>query len=115
MARVLVADDDEGVRDCLQELLETERHEVVVVTNGADALACAPETFELILADLRMPPMDGDELKRELDSRHLQVPFVLLSGDPDAPCIAEQIGAFGFLPKPVDEDVLLSVVTHAVA
>jgi DNA-binding NtrC family response regulator len=115
MARVLVADDDDDVRDCIQEVLETDHHEVVVVTNGADALLCAIETFQVIVADLRMPAMGGDELKRELDSRHLEVPLILVSSDPDAPLIAARIGAFGFLPKPFDQDVLLTAVTHAVA
>ena len=63
MAQILVAEDDEGVREFLVEALELFGHEVRVASNGMEAASLlGAQGFDVLLTDLRMPKVDGLEL-----------------------------------------------------
>src|SRR5712691_6397321 len=66
--RILVVDDDAGARAALAVLLGLEGHRVEMVENGLQALeVLAGRSYDVILSDLRMPGMDGDELYRRIE------------------------------------------------
>ena len=115
-ARILVVDDDPGLLRLLTIRLRAENYEVEAVESAALALA-ATSRFrpELVITDLRMDQMDGIGLLKELQSRYPGLKVIILTAHgtiPDA-VHATQLGAFGFLTKPVDKQELLDQVQKA--
>jgi two-component system response regulator GlrR len=115
-ARILVVDDDPGLLRLLTIRLRAENYEVEAVESAAQALA-ATSRFrpELVITDLRMDQMDGIGLLKELQSRYPGLKVIILTAHgtiPDA-VHATQLGAFGFLTKPVDKQELLDQVQKA--
>ncbi len=111
---VLVVDDDPDIRETLRFVLEEAGYRVYSAENGKDALevlAGADPLPGLILLDLMMPIMSGDEMLRALKAvhalAHIPVTIVTASGAPMPPL------ATGLLKKPVDLDVLLRVVARS--
>lgn len=113
--RVLVVDDEEAVARMLVEALGEEGHVVKMATDGRQALdLLAREPFDLVLADLKMPGLDGEQLYGEIRHRTPGPgPVVLLtSGDTvgaDAEAVASRTG-LELLRKPFDIDSLLRCV-----
>ncbi len=115
-ARILVVDDDPGLLRLLTIRLRAENYEVEAVESAALALA-ATSRFrpELVITDLRMDQMDGIGLLKELQTRYPGLKVIILTAHgtiPDA-VHATQLGAFGFLTKPVDKQELLDQVQKA--
>ena len=115
-ARILVVDDDPGLLRLLTIRLRAENYEVEAVESAALALA-ATSRFrpELVITDLRMDQMDCIGLLKELQSRYPGLKVIILTAHgtiPDA-VHATQLGAFGFLTKPVDKQELLDQVQKA--
>jgi two-component system response regulator GlrR len=115
-ARILVVDDDPGLLRLLTIRLRAENYEVEAVESGALALATASRFRpDLVITDLRMDPMDGIGLLRELQARYPGLKVIMLTAHgtiPDA-VQATQMGAFGFLTKPIDRQELLDQVQRA--
>lgn len=108
---VLVVDDDPDIRETLRFVLEDAGYPVYTAENGRQALevlGTASPLPGLILLDLMMPVMSGDEMLRALKTMHafVGIPVTILtaSGAPMPPL------ATGLLKKPVDLDVLLRIV-----
>src|SRR5262245_11234150 len=115
---VYVIDDQQAVRDALAEMLRLFGYSVEVFP-AADAfleriLAARPGC---IVADVRMPGMDGIELVRELARRQVSLPVVLVSGHADVPMAVAAIkaGAEDFIEKPVDDTQLLAAINRCFA
>ena len=110
-AWVLVVDDDDDCREAIVETLEEAGYRALGVASGQRALEAIHDDPFLVLADLRMPGMNGSELltamQAELGSR--MPPVVFLTGAD--PSMIENLAA-PVLSKPVDPDQLLSVVGH---
>ena len=103
-ARVLVADDEEGIREFLAESLEKEGHEIVQAADGAEALSLArAEPFDVIVTDLKMPKLDGMSLVRTLRTEQPDVEIIVLTafGDVATAVEAMKLGVFDYLQKPV--------------
>ena len=115
-AKVMVVDDDPGLLRLLTIRLRAENYEVEPVANGPLALeAAARFRPDLVITDLRMEPMDGVVLLRELQVRYPGLKVILLTAHgtiPDA-VRATQSGAFSFLTKPVEKQELLDQVQKA--
>jgi len=115
-ARILVVDDDPGLLRLLTIRLRAENYEVEPVESGAQALAAASRFRpDLVVTDLRMDEMDGIGLLKELQNRYPGLKVIILTAHgtiPDA-VQATQMGAFGFLTKPVDKQELLDQVHRA--
>jgi len=112
MARILVADDEAGVRSFLAETLELGGHEVSQAADGEEALALlARRAFDLLVTDLRMPKRDGMEVLREAHARQPDLEVIVLTahGSVSSAVEAMRLGAFDYLQKPVDgpDQVLL--------
>lgn len=115
--RVLVVDDDVGVRKAYERWLRSRGHDVVEVANGLDAVKRAREqNFEVVVSDVHMPDLDGVELLRKLHESDSDLPVLLISADPDVASAlkAVEYGAFEYLSKPVDLGQLEASVARAI-
>ncbi len=112
--RILVVDDDEGVREALSEFLRSLGYVVVPVTNGEEALTeFGMGEFDVVMADLIMPNMDGLELLRRIrEIKNEGVIFLMITGHPSINTAVEAInrGADDYITKPFHlEDVKLRI------
>ncbi len=115
---IFVVDDDEDVRSSLQALLEAEGFAAESFESASAFLASdAAARPGCLIADIRMPDMDGLELQEELVRRKIGLPVIVVTGHGDVPLAvrAMKAGALDFLEKPYDEAVLLSSVQRALA
>ena len=116
-ATVLVVEDDFDLRDALVPILEYEGHRVVSAANGREALdrLHAMPRPSLILLDLMMPVMSGEEFRAEQlrDPALASIPVVVVSAHPSAEEQAARIGAAAVLKKPFDVDELLEQVRRS--
>ena len=104
MGRILVVDDEEGVRSFLAESLEIDGHHVEEAANGQEALErLRSRSFDLVLTDLRMPGMDGLELLQKVLAEQPEVEFIVLTahGNVENAVQAMKLGAFDYIQKPV--------------
>ncbi|MGD8276480.1 MAG: sigma-54 dependent transcriptional regulator [Gemmatimonadota bacterium] len=116
MARVLVVDDEEGIRKVLRQLLEYEGHEVVLASGGGEALsAFEQDRPDLTLLDVKMARMDGLEVLdriREMDGAAVVI-MISGHGTIETAVEATRRGAWDFLEKPLDADRLLVTIRNA--
>jgi two-component system response regulator AtoC len=107
--RVLVIDDDPGLRDYLEALASSRGYRVYTAASGEDALRSLDQTRpDLVTLDLVLPGMDGLETLRRLKERLPDLPVVMLSGHGQARNIVEamKLGATDFLRKPFEVEEL---------
>jgi CheY-like chemotaxis protein len=112
---IVIVDDDEETRDTLASVLESSGYRVSTATSGRqalDALAGMPVLPRLVLLDLIMPGMSGDELVHELkrQPRLAGVPVVLFSGASELRRRSSQLAVAGWLSKPGSLEDLLDLV-----
>ncbi|NLI73037.1 MAG: sigma-54-dependent Fis family transcriptional regulator [Bacteroidales bacterium] len=116
MAKILVIDDERSIRNTMKDILEFEKHKVVVAENGRVGLDTAlHEEFDLIFSDIKMPEMDGMELLDQLQESAIETPVVMISGHGNISTAVECIkkGAFDFIEKPIDLNRMLVTVRNA--
>jgi len=110
---ILVVDDERGIREMLQAVLQDEKLAVTSVASGEEALAAlSRELFDLILLDVWLPGMDGLEVMRQVRAAGHRMPIVMISGHASAELAARAVreGALDFIEKPLSlERVLVSV------
>ena len=114
--RILVVDDEEAIRLALGELLASAGHEVREAETGDVALAALEgAAADLVLADLRMPGMDGMQLLEAIRGRFPETLVVLVTaqGDERTAVQALKLGAYDYLPKPFDNEEIRATVRHA--
>ena len=115
---VLVVDDEKGVRDSLQLVLEYEGYRVLKAATGHEGLEKTEvEEPHVLLLDVKMPGLDGMEVLERLRPRETGRVVVMISGHADVPTAVEatRIGAYDFLEKPLDQDKVLLVMRNAMA
>src|SRR5256884_4979831 len=113
---ILVVDDEKPQRDILQEILTAAGYDVTSAASGEAALKFAKErSFDLALTDLKMTGMDGIELLQHLLTMDKSIVVILLTahGTIDSAKEALRRGAFDYLQKPFDRDVLLGTIKRA--
>ncbi len=102
--KILVVDDEDSIRRILSNVLSSKGHYCDTAADGAEALEkfnAAP--FDAVIADIRMPRVDGVQLTRELTGRHEDLPVMLMTGfiDQYEYDNAVKAGASAFIKKPV--------------
>lgn len=116
MARLLVVDDEEGIRHVLTQLFDYEGHEVRAAASGPEAIAVYAEFRpDLTFMDVKMARMDGLEALsrlREIDP-HAVVVMISGHGTIDTAVEATRRGAYDFLEKPLDTDRILLILRNA--
>jgi len=113
---ILVAEDDEDIRDFVVQALADAGYAVVDAPNGAEALAHVDrQPPRAILLDMRMPVMDGWQFAQQYRKRSLSAPIIVMTAAYDAKARAAEIGAAGLRGKPFDLRGLLDVVQRTVS
>lgn len=120
MARILLAEDEKGLRTLLARALALDGHEVVTANDGAEALELITRTqgaFELLLTDIRMPVMDGIALALATARDHPQVTILLMTGYADQRERASGLEALihDVIAKPFSLGTIRSAVNGALA
>lgn len=119
MARILVVDDEIGIRELLSEILYDEGHTVELAENAAQARAARQRSRpDLVLLDIWMPDTDGVSLLKEWSAQGLlDMPVIMMSGHAtvDTAVEATRIGAVDFLEKPITLQKLLKAVAAGLA
>ena len=119
MARILVVDDEVGIRELLSEILYDEGHTVELAENAAQARAARLRMRpDLVLLDIWMPDTDGVSLLKEWGSQGLlDMPVIMMSGHAtiDTAVEATRIGAMDFLEKPITLQRLLKTIAAGLA
>jgi two-component system, NtrC family, response regulator GlrR len=116
--RILVVDNDPATCRLLRLRLGAANYEVQCLSSAQAALdACVPLRPDLVISDLRMDPIDGLGLLKELKSRWPEISVIILTAHGTIPAAvqATRCGAFGFLVKPVEKLELLGQVKRAIA
>lgn len=104
-ARLLVVDDESGIRDIFVHLIGGLGHEVVTAARGSEALKRAQAApFDIVFCDMMMPGMNGFEVLSGLRQSHESLPVVIMTGCSADECESEarMLGAFAFLKKPFE-------------
>ncbi|SFW62548.1 MULTISPECIES: response regulator [Luteibacter] len=117
MAKILAVDDSASMRSMVAFTLRGAGHDVEEAENGQAALDTAGNhKFDLILADVNMPVMDGISMVREIRTRpgYSGVPILMLTteSNPEKKMEGKAAGATGWLVKPFDPDQLLATVAR---
>lgn len=114
--RILVADDEEGIRESLRLILE-DRYEVAFAEDGQAVCATlATQRFDLVLLDIKMPKLDGLHVMKRLKEAGTSLPPILVLTAYQSVELAKEavrLGAVGYLPKPFDRDELLQAIREA--
>jgi len=116
MANVLIVDDELGMRQFLTHLLQREGHNVRVAENGRAAMdRLREEKADLILSDVRMPDMSGIELLRSAREFLPEVEVIMMTAFANVDTAREAflLGAYDFVQKPFDNDLLKETVARA--
>lgn len=114
--RVLIADDEAVIRMGLRTMLEEKGHQVVAATDGASALQMTrTEKPDVVLLDIKMPGMDGLEAARRI-MQERPTPVVMLTAFSQRELVneAREASVFGYLVKPVKEELLDATLDLAV-
>ncbi len=118
--RILIVDDEPNVRLMLETALVSVGYAVTAASDGQGALDMLSQRgsdHDLVLLDLLMPRMDGMELLRQLRSRGIGIPVVILTAHGSIPeaVAAMKLGAIDFLTKPIPPDALRRIVAEVIA
>lgn len=116
MSKILIVDDEARILLLLQSLLKANGYETVTAKDGNTALELVKnDAFDLIITDLRMAPMDGMTLFREIKTIHPNIPVILLTAyaSVETAIDAMKNGAFDYLTKPFKVDEMLATVKRA--
>jgi two-component system, NtrC family, response regulator HydG len=116
--RILIVDDEAGLRTSLAANLELEGYEVVEAGGGAGAVELVREApFDLVISDVRMPGMSGIDVFREIRRIRHEIPVILMTGFTAEKLLAEALGegVFAVLSKPVAVDQLIALIARVIA
>ena len=128
MSKILIIDDERGIRNTLKEILADEGHEVEVAENGKQGLEMAQaKAYDLIFSDIKMPEMDGMEVLKALkeptpdpslkggEAESIETPIVMITGHGDVETAVQALkaGAYDFLVKPLDLNRILITTKNA--
>jgi len=114
---ILVVEDDADIRELMKIFLEAEGYQVSLAGDGVEAIEQlqAGARPSLILLDLMMPRMDGEQFLKEMHAKQFsQIPVVIMAGHCAVQQTADQLKAVCCLTKPVELEVLLNTVQRLV-
>ncbi len=117
MSRILVIDDEKGIREVLEAILVDEGYEVTVAEDGIVGLSrLAEQIIDAIILDVWLPNKGGIDVLKEIKETYPGMPVVIISGhgNIDLAVKAVKAGAFDFLEKPLSLEKVLTVVRNAI-
>jgi len=113
MPKILVVDDELSMREFLEILLKKEGYEVITASDGEEASRLfKKDHYNLIIADIRMPKMDGLTLLHRIKEHHPHMPVVMITAyaSPEDAILAMKEGAYDYITKPFKVEEIKSVV-----
>jgi DNA-binding NtrC family response regulator len=116
MKKILIVDDEEGIRFTFKKFLTSENFDVTTAEDFNEAVACISENdFDLIFADIILRGKTGIDVLREIKDRKLNCPVIMITGYPNIETASEAIrlGAFDYIPKPIQKETLLHAIDVA--
>jgi DNA-binding response OmpR family regulator len=114
MASVLIIEDETGIATMLAERLSRSGYTVSVAEDGERALELVEQRKpDVILADLYLPRMDGEQLIRALRARGCSTPVILMTASNQGELVAVRAGAVDYLEKPFDMAVAIAAIENA--
>lgn len=116
MAKILIVDDDKGIRNTLRDILQFEKYTVDEATDGLDCLVKIKQNkYDVVIMDIKMPKMDGMEAIDRIQILSPETPVVMISGHGNIDTAVEAVkkGAFDFISKPPDLNRLLITIRNA--
>ncbi len=117
MNKILVVDDEKGVRHSFRKILGRCGYDVITAENGTEAVEKAgSENPDLVIMDVTMPGMDGLETLRRLKSGNHSLTVIMMTAysTSERAITAMKYGAYDYLTKPFDNDALISLVRKAI-
>jgi two-component system, NtrC family, response regulator AtoC len=114
--RVLVVDDERLIRWSLEQMLEKSGYAVEAATDGASALAAVrSDSPDLVVLDLKLPDTDGLQVIRQIKESHPWIQVVIMTAYSDVATAVEamRLGAYDYIPKPIDFDNLVVTLRNA--
>ena len=115
MLRILIADDEEGIRESLSLILGKD-YDVAFAVDGQETLAkLTSERFDLALLDIKMPKLDGLDVMKQLKAQGITAPVLMLTAYQSIELAKEavKLGALDYLPKPFEREHILDAVRGA--
>ncbi len=114
--KILVVDDEKVIRDGCNRVLSGKGYDVITAENGRAALdVLAKEPLDIILLDLKMPVMSGEEVLEITGEKYPDIPVIIITGhgtvDTAVECMKK--GAYDFITKPFQIDQFLLIITRA--
>lgn len=114
--RIVVIDDDDGIREVLSLTLTAEGYDVATAGSGAEGLVLLGQRrADLVIADVKMPDIDGAEFCRAYTRVGNAGPVILMSAMPPDALDRELPGVVDFVSKPFDVEPLLDAIADAIA
>lgn len=117
MNRILVIDDEQGIRAFLKVILEKEGYDVTLAECAEDVIQQEnSDEVNVVISDINLPKANGIELLHHFQDHHPLVPFIVMTGDPTVMNTVQALrqGAFDYLVKPIDKNLLFNCVTKAI-
>jgi DNA-binding response OmpR family regulator len=108
--RILIIDDEAGLRQMMARVLQRAGYEVTTAANGSDGIALASEhPFDLLYLDIRMPGLNGLEVLKIIHAKFPDLPVVLFTAQPDVHSAVEALrrGAIDYLLKPLKPQAVI--------
>lgn len=115
--KILIADDDDLVREAVEKILTMFGHQVIAVANGSEAVQTASKHIDVVILDINMPGMDGFEAMNAINAKDLDLPIIFLTGagSMEYAVKAINLGAYDFITKPIEDlDIFNIKVKRAV-
>ncbi len=117
-SRILVVDDEEGIREIISSMLTTSGYDFVAAADGIEALEIlnSDSDFDLLLCNLMMPRLDGLGVLQQAKVKYPDIPFVLQTAVHDISVLIAAVrdGAYDYLRAPFEREQLLIVVERAI-
>ena len=117
MYKILVVDDEKGIREFLKITLKKEGYDVSLASSGEEAIAlCERGVFDLILADIKMPRGDGNTVLKQVKKMHPETVVIMITayGSLESAVEAMKEGAFDYISKPFNVNELKALLKNAI-
>lgn len=114
--KILIVDDEQGIRSVLSDVLVDEGFEVVSVAQGRECLPLLEkDCFDLVVLDVWLPDVNGIDLLQDIKKLSPNLPVVIISGhaNVDSSIKAVALGAYDFLEKPLSIEKMVNVINNA--
>ncbi len=116
MSKILIIDDEPGIRTVLSDIIKDENHQVFTGGDGFEGLTVLrEESVDLVILDVWLPNMGGIDVLKEIKKEYPDIEVIMISGHAniDIAVKAVKLGAYDFLEKPLSLDKIINLINNA--